>query len=92
MAMAVWTFEQLRAEAARLPDSDKDRVQIEITLAEHVVEAINQLREALVLSQMATVGVAGFALTNKGQELADRFTPDKTIARFEKLAKDLGLL
>ena len=47
--MAGWTFDQLRASAggSTLTKEDKDKLQIEITLVEHIVEAMDRLSSAV---------------------------------------------
>jgi hypothetical protein len=93
-SMAASTFEQLHDSTAKgsLGTQDKERLQVQITLVEHLVEALQGLKEAVILSGMANAGVAGFAGTPKGQELSDHLRPDKSATRFAKLAKELGLL
>jgi hypothetical protein len=92
--MAASTFEQLRASAASgsLSTQDKQRLQIQITLVEHLVEAISGLKEAVVLSGMANAGVAGFAGAPHAQQIAGYLDPDKSAKQLAKLAKQLGLL
>lgn len=90
--MATPTFAQLHDATAKgsLGTQDRERLQVQITLIEHLVEALQGLKEAVILSGMANAGVAGFAGTPKGQELASLLSPDKSASRLGKLAKELG--
>ena len=92
--MAAFTFEQLRESTAKgsLGTQDKECLQVQITLVEHLVESLQGLKEAVILSGMANAGVAGFAGTPNGQKFASHLDPDKSTSRLAKLAKELGLL
>lgn len=92
--MAKFTFEQLHEATAKgsLGTQDKERLRVEITLVEHLVEALRGLQEAVILSGMANAGIAGYAGTPNGQKFAGHLDPDKSSNRLAKLAKDLGLL
>lgn len=47
--MAAWTFAQLRHNVVRvsITDGEKEKLQIQIALVEHIVEAIDRLRLAV---------------------------------------------
>ena len=93
-SMAAFTFEQLYEATAKgsLGTQDKERLRVQITLVEHLVEALRGLEEAVILSGMANAGIAGYAGSPNGQKFASHLDPDKSANRLAKLAKELGLL
>ena len=90
--MAAWTFDQLRANTAQsktLSDAEKERIQTEIALTEHLVEALDRLQGVVALSGAASAAVAGLAGAPRGTSLAMKLDPDRVVQRLADLAKQL---
>lgn len=93
--MAALTFEQLRAQtqSSSLSTQEKERLQIEVALAEHMVKALDRLQGAVVLAGMASAGIAAFAgTTKKTRPLGEKLEPEQAVQHLADLAKKLELL
>ena len=87
--MASFTFEQLRGTlgATNLSTQERERLSIQIALVEHVVEALDRHREAVVIAGAAEAVIAGFTGAPHAQLLAQRLGGDVAVERLANLLR-----